>query len=237
MIRYERQQEILKILNEDKTSTVKSLAKRIYSSESSVRRDLAMLEKSGYVSIVYGGVVLSKYKNEDPPVDFRNKKNIHEKDIIAKKAVSFIFDGASIVMDSSSTVGRMCKYMKNFKNLKIITNSLQVLSELEGCGYELFCTGGKYSEKNKVFVGEGCNEFLNCINADLLFFSSQAISKDGEITDSSEEETTIRKTMIKRAEKKIFLCDYSKFGNKKLFKLCDKNDIDEIICNEKLIFE
>lgn len=237
MIRYERQQEILKILNEEKTATIKSLAKRIFASESSVRRDLATLEKSGFVNIVYGGVVLSKYKNEDPPIEFRQKKNAREKENIAKSASKLIFDGATIIMDSSSTVARMCKYMKNFKNLKIITNNVNLFSAFEDCDYKLYCTGGRYSQTNKVLVGSEATDFLRSVNADLLFFSAQAVSADGKITDSSEEETAVRRVMLKQANKKIFLCDYSKIGKKKLFCVCDKNDVDKIICDKKLPWE
>lgn len=237
MIRYERQQEILKILNSEKTATIKSLATRIFASESSVRRDLITLEKSGYVNMVYGGVVLSKYKTEDPPVEFRQKKNAKEKEYVAKMAAKMIFDGATIIMDSSSTVARMCKHMKNFKNLKIITNNVNLFSAFDVCDCKLYCTGGRYSQTNKVLVGNDAINFLQSVNADLLFFSAQAVSQNGEITDSSEEETAIRRTMLKQANKKIFLCDYSKIGKKKLFAVCGKNDVDKIICDKKLPWE
>ena len=61
MILYERQNEILKYLKKHRFSTVKELSGVVFSSESSVRRDLKVLENKGYVSQVYGGVVLSEY--------------------------------------------------------------------------------------------------------------------------------------------------------------------------------
>ena len=75
------------------------------------------------------------------------------------------------------------------------------------------------------------------VSADILFFSSQAISEDGEISDVSEEETSLRRVMLSRAKKKIFLCDSSKLGLEKTFRLCSKNDVDVIICDEKLPWE
>lgn len=237
LIQFERQQEILKILQTEKSSTVKNIAKKIYSSEATVRRDLKKLELCGYVKNVYGGVILSEYQNADPPLDLRSKKNSTEKDKIAKKAANLLYDGATIIMDSSTTVCKMCKYMKHYKNLKIITNGVEIFTELENCGFEIYCTGGKYKEVNKVFIGDKTIDFIRMINADFLFFSSQAISLDGDITDSSEEETAVRKCMLAQADKKIFLCDFTKIGEKKLFKLCHKKDIDLIICNEKLPLE
>ena len=47
MISYERQMEILNYLNKKHFSTVKELAKIIWTSESSVRRDIKELEQKG----------------------------------------------------------------------------------------------------------------------------------------------------------------------------------------------
>ena len=47
----ERETEILKILITEKKVTVKELAVRLYSSEPSVRRSLAELERQGYLRI------------------------------------------------------------------------------------------------------------------------------------------------------------------------------------------
>lgn len=237
MIQYERQKEILKILKEEHSSTVKDLAKSIYTSEATVRRDIEALEKGGYVHKVYGGVVLSEYINSVVPVKLRDSKNSLEKESIAKKAAGLIFDGAVIIMDSSSTVRRMCKYMNGFKNLKIITNNLSIFNEFQNKSCTLYCTGGKYSVNNNVFVGAAAGEYIRNINADIVFFSSQAISNEGDVTDISEEETAIRRAMLKSADKKVFLCDSSKIGTKKMFKLCHKDEIDIIICDTELPWE
>jgi len=237
MIKYERHQEILKILKQEHSATIKSLAKRIYTSEASVRRDVDILEKSGYVHKIYGGVVLSEYMNDIVPLNLRYSENSSKKENVAKKAAGLICDGDVIIMDSSSTVKRMCKYMNGFKNLKIITNNLEIFNEFNHNNFSLYCTGGKYNAVNNVFTGASAEEYLHSINADIVFFSSQAISNDGDITDISEEETSIRRVMLKKASKKVFLCDSSKIGDKKMFKLCNKNDIDVIICDTNLPWE
>lgn len=76
--------------------------------------------------------------------------------------------------------------------------------------------------------------FIRSISADIVLFSSQGISDDGEISDVSEEETAIRKAMLERAKYKVFLCDASKIGVRKPFRLCSKDDVDRIICDVEL---
>lgn len=56
----EREKEILKLLLANKRVTVDELSRRLFTSESSVRRDLARLEKQQLIKRVHGGAVLEE---------------------------------------------------------------------------------------------------------------------------------------------------------------------------------
>ena len=83
MLQYERQQSIMDYLKLHHTATIQALAKHLYTSEASVRRDIAALEAAGLVMKVYGGVVLPEHKNEVVPVELREGANSAAKEIIA----------------------------------------------------------------------------------------------------------------------------------------------------------
>ena len=237
MITYERQIEVLNYLKANNCATFKELAEAVFSSESSVRRDVKSLDSQGYVKQTYGGVVLASYVNEIIPLKLREGKNAAAKDVVAKEGAKYIFDGATLLLDGSSTVRRLIKYLDPYKSLKIITNNHEIFSELENEKITVYSTGGRFDPQNKIFLGSTAEEYVRNVSADILFFSSQAISEDGEISDVSEEETSLRRVMLSRAKKKIFLCDSSKLGLEKTFRLCSKNDVDVIICDEKLPWE
>ena len=237
MIIYERKLAILNYLKKNNLATFRELAEAVFSSESSVRRDVKALENEGYVKQTYGGVVLASYFGGVIPVKLRESENAAVKDSIAERATKHVFDGATLLMDGSSTVRRMMKYLDRFSGLKIITNNHRLFSENEGFSGALYSTGGRYDSKNNIFLGSTAEDFLRGISADVLFFSCQAISDVGEITDVSEEETSLRRVMLARAKKKIFLCDSSKVGKRQTFRLCSKDDVDEIICDKKLPWE
>ena len=126
MIRYERQQSILNLLETQQTASIKELAGKLYTSEASIRRDLEALETQGYVRRVYGGVMLSKAGNHSIPVELRDGDNAGEKNLVAKLASERIFDGATIIMDASSTTRRILKYLDGFHDLRIFTNNLRI---------------------------------------------------------------------------------------------------------------
>ncbi|MBQ7400164.1 MAG: DeoR/GlpR transcriptional regulator [Clostridia bacterium] len=237
MVVYERQREIMNYLKKNQFSTVKELAKLVFTSESSVRRDIKLLEQKGYVSQIYGGVVWAEYVNSTVPVNLRDNYNSVIKEEIAKRAAEYIFDGATVFMDGSSTVRRIIKYMSHCKGVKIITNNQRVFEENNNPEIQLYCTGGLFVNQSNIFVGSTAESYVNNINADILFFSSQALSDDGWISDVSEEETSLRRVMLSRAKKKIFLCDSTKLGLRKTFTLCSKDDVDAVICDKALPWE
>ena len=225
----ERQQDIIKFIKPRHFASIAEIASHIYTSGATVRRDLSVLEKMGIVKSVYGGVVLCEYEKESVPIYIRDNENSAEKERIAAEAAKLIPEGASVILDSSSTVRRICKHIKDRNDLTVITNNLRVCDELKEYGPRVICTGGTLIQKRECFAGHLAEAQLRRINADILFFSSQGILENGDITDSSEEETALRQIMFERAKKKIFLCDSSKKGKDFPFILCNVNEIDTVI--------
>ena len=226
-----RQNEILKYLETRRFASISELAEVVFRSEATVRRDIQKLSDKGLVKIVYGGVVKPEYSKSPVPVDLRERENSEEKERIAKKASELIRDNQTIILDASSTVRRICKYIKGYKNLTVITNNLRVCEELKNTSVKVFSTGGLLLPRRECFVGHFAEEFISGVKADMLFFSSQGLSENGDITDSSEEEIAIRKAMIASSKKQYFLCDSRKINADYPFKLCNKEDITDILKN------
>lgn len=237
MIKYDRQQKILRLMRERGSATVKELAGLVYASEASVRRDVEVLETEGFVRRVYGGVVLSDYKNSEVPISLRDAEHHDVKEKIARRAAAMIPDGSTILLDSSSTTRRIVKYIGHCRDLKIITSNLAVFTALGDLDIEAYCTGGSFRKKGHDFVGAAAEAYVRSVSADIVFFSAQGISEDGEITDVSEERVALRRAMLERSKKRIFLCDSSKIGVRRVFTLCTKDDVDEIVCDAPLPWE
>jgi DeoR family myo-inositol catabolism operon transcriptional repressor len=231
MIQYERQQAILNYLTNHSPASIKDIADRGYASQASVRRDVARMEEQGLVKRIYGGVLLNDAKNGVVPLALRDGENAGAKDRIAREAASLVFDGATVLLDASSTVHRMVKHLRGYKNLCIITNSLRICADAEGFDGRIYCTGGALDQKNRAFYGPAAERFLDTICADFVFFSSQGITEEGEISDASEQETSLRRSMLGRAKKKYFLFDSTKIGRQELFTVCNDRDLDGIFCD------
>ena len=234
MLQYERQQAILNYLKQYHTASIHALAKHLYTSEASVRRDIAALEAEGLVLRVYGGVVLPEHKNEVVPVELRESANSAAKEIIAAEAAKFIHDGDTVFFDSSSTVRRICKHIKSRKHLKIITNNVRICHELKDTDITVYCTGGEYYKKLDCFLGSYAEKFIGSINATSVFFSCKGLSDTGTLTDVSELEISIRQAMLAHADNRYLLCDSSKVGQTYAFTLCQAEELTQILCDKPL---
>jgi len=232
-----RREEILRILGERESASIRELSQLVYVSEASVRRDVAALENEGLVRRIHGGVLLTSSENAVLPLYLRDGEHSAQKELLARRAADLVEDGDTLLLDASSTVRRMVKYLSGRKGLTILTNNARILEEISGLDARVFCTGGAYLRENHAFAGPMAENAVRGFWADKLFFSSQGLSRTGEVSDCSEAETSLRRVMLERAAKKICLMDASKMGRRCVFRLCGREEVDVFLCNTKLPWE
>ena len=237
MIQYQRHQEIVAKLESNQAMSIRRLARELFTSESTIRRDLSELERQGLVKRVYGGVVLAKHASSLVPVFQRAQDNIAVKQIIAARAASLVRNGMSLFLDTSTTAACIVPHLKNFKHLTVITNShiiAEKLGEFSSDCVHILCTGGMYLPIDKAFGGSFAVHMLEMVSVDLMFFSSTGINALGEISDLSEPQTEVRRAIMRRSTQRVFLCDQSKFGKQSIYRLCDRSGYDYIIIDSEL---
>ena len=238
MFKNERQQEILKILANKGYTTVEYLSSLMYTSESSIRRDLTELENKGLVLRSYGGVELTQNNNKLIPFSTRIHHRVKEKKHMAEKAAELVNDGDIVFLDQASSCLFLAQELMNKKNITIVTNNIEILSAVSQSNLTIYSSGGRLSSTNTgCLIGEEAHEIFKKVRADILFFSAQGLSPDGIIYDCTLEEVSIRKTMLENAEKSVFLCDSEKFDRFSGYKQCPLSDItymvSEVDCKEK----
>lgn len=236
MIKNERFDKILQILETEKHCTIENLSKLLYVAPVTVRRDLKKLEQDGLVNTCYGGVSLAHDPSKETPWIVRKNHNNMIKKHIAKKAASLIPDGATVLFDASSTVSYMVEHLKPEQNITIITNGIQTLSLAAQKHIKTYCTGGMLIDNSLSLSGSIALKAINSIHADFMFFSSNGISSTGQITDQSESETELRQVMLSNSDKHYFLCDSSKLDKSFLFHVCHASELDDVICDIPLSF-
>lgn len=226
MLQIERFNQIRALLEKTPALRIGQIAQALYVSEATIRRDVDAMEKNGLLKRVYGGVTLNK---EEMPLTLRSIQHADKKDEIGKKAAQLVKDGQTIFIDSSSTALHMLPYIKHKKGLTVISNSQKIIDTLAFTDNKLILTGGELIPRNLAYVGELACRALDMYRPELVFFSSQGIDAEGEITDVSQSETALRRAAIKRGIRSVFLCDSSKAGKIYPNHVCYRSEISDMI--------
>ena len=224
----ERQKQILELTEKKQRATVAYLSKKLYVSEMTVRRDLAKMEREGYLKRFHGGAMANS-DYIDYSIDSRMHLFEKEKKDIAKKAEAHIHDGQTIFLPASSTCAFLIPCLKNYKDLLVITNSLQFLVLLSKMRIRCILTGGEYLESSKQLIGRSAEATLRSFNTDIAFLSCSGISEEGYVTVADENAATLVRIGFENATKRIILADRSKLNCKYTYNICKLDEADEII--------
>ena len=230
-----QEKKVLEILETQQYASVDELSTVLGVSTSTIRRTLESLQQKSLVTRTHGGVKINSDNNFSPSFTFRIHQNSFEKKKIALSAIKLIKNGDIIFLDGSTSAFYIAEYLKEFENIRVITNGIDTLSLLAKYNIIAYSTGGQVSTENpSVLVGRYAEDLICNFHADIAFFSAQAMDYHGEIYDCYEEEIFIRRAMIKNAKTKIFLCDNTKVGKTSPYHLCSLKDIDYIASNQAL---
>lgn len=227
MLNIERENSILELLRQKEVVKIQEIVDILNVSEATARRDLAALEKKELVTRVHGGAILNNSLDttKDFNIQFRRNLNKEEKEKIAQLAASFVKRDSCIFLDAGTTTLCMIKHLKNL-NVKVITNGLNLIDELEKYNIESFLIGGKIKSKTSCTVGFSAVQYLKTFNFDSTFIGVNALNIDGCSTPSFEE-AMIKSEAINRGAETFFLCDHTKIGKHSftIFSTLDKGTV------------
>ena len=225
-----RHAQILEIIKEKKFVSVSALSQVLYTSESTVRRDLIVLEKNGLIQRTRGGAIYMEATKLEWPLMFKRQANMEKKQRIADLAADFIKDHQTIFIDSSSTCMILAKRLMEKTNLTLLTNGIMTASILsEATDFNIYCTCGKvYSRRSSIGGVDAC-EYISRFSADAAFVSCRGIAADMGVTDFDADASTVKRTHRKYTRKLILLADSTKFGQTFFHRTFDFPEVDIVI--------
>ncbi|MBQ8339887.1 MAG: DeoR/GlpR transcriptional regulator [Clostridia bacterium] len=224
----DRQKEILELTEKKQRITVAQLAKKLYVSEMTVRRDLAKLEQEGLLRRYHGGAIANQ-EYLQYPIGLRMHINEKEKRDLAKRAETYIENGQTIFLAASSTCAFLLPCLQHYEGLCVITNSVYFMQVLARMQVRCILAGGEYDATDRELVGRFTERFLRSVNTDIAFLACDGISDNGMVTVEKESGAELIRIGFENAKKRIILADRSKLGNKYTYNICKADEADDII--------
>lgn len=224
-----RQKEILEMLHSKGKVSVGELSRTLFVSEMTVRRDLAEMERCGFLYRYRGGA-FPRYSSGEMPISERLLLDKEEKEALAERCKEYLSDGATVFIDSSSTCQFIIPHVAERKDTKILTNSVKALLRASELHIPCLLIGGEYYEQDMCLVGSIAEASAKDFNVDIAFFTTAAYSaEDGVISDFDLGQTALRRVIMKNSKKNIFLFEKKKCHKKLLHTLCRADEAYAII--------
>ena len=178
-----------------------------------IRLDLRALEAANLVKRTHGGAVLPQARNISPELsyDVRSRTNTRIKAQIARYASRYVSHGDSIALDASTTVIAMLPYLQQMDDLTIVTNSLTIAKELLNFQHvKVLMPGGQLRRDSVSLVGKP--EGLPKLQLSAGFISAHGYTKGNGFTESSLEESQMKRAILEQCISRYMLFDDKKWG-------------------------
>lgn len=232
MIHSKRHAEILKLLQEEGTITIASLANRLGVSLETVRRDVKPLTSDGSVLKMHGAIGLPTLVGE-APFERRMRENAEAKRAIARMIARTIQDGESVMLDTGTTTSFLARELLAHRRLTIVTNSSDIARTLAFVnGNKVYMAGGELRTDSGAAFGVSAIEFVGRFSVDHAVISAGAVSATMGVMDHVLEEAEFARMVLSRGRRTVVVTDHSKFGRQGLVQVCGFESVGELATDQ-----
>jgi DeoR family transcriptional regulator of aga operon len=230
MLNEERRRAILDMMQHDGRVLVADLAEQFQTSQVTIRKDLEILHVRGLVHRTHGGALpMRQGALEDPTLREKEKLYRKEKLAIAIAAARLVAEGQVVILDSGTTTTEIARALRNFKNLTIITNAVNIAAELANSSLEIILTGGAVRKNSFSLVGPIAEETLRRLSADILFLGVDGFDVQYGLSTPNLQEAKVNRVMVEIAKRTVATCDSSKFGRRSLSLIVEPSALHHVI--------
>lgn len=214
MLNQERKNAIMDILKTHGTVSVAMLTEVLGASESTIRRDITELAKTGLVNKIHGGAML---KNQnfialEDSVQKKSGENMSEKKEIARFAAAQINNDDFVYLDAGTTTLLMADYIDKNCAASFVTNGIIHAKKLVQMGLQVYVLGGQLKSTTEAVIGVVAAKNIRSYNFTKAFIGANGVSIERGYTTPDAEEAFVKATAFDRSFVTYILADHSKFG-------------------------
>lgn len=221
-----RQRQIHEQIAQSGEVRISELSERHGVTEMTIRRDLEKLEESGSVRRTFGGAI---YVYRDVALQDRTGMHTDEKVRIGRHAASLIAPGESVFLDGGTTTLQIARALKSGQQITVVTNALNIASELASKQIPTIMTGGMLLESTHSLVGPIAAQSLSGMAFDRAFLGATGLSEAHGFSNSNLYEAEIKRIAVRQAKETTVVLDRTKFGARVLVSFAGLEDVKRIV--------
>lgn len=213
MLAVERRQKILDMLASRPSVRVSDISRECDVSAVTVRGDLDYLEGEGLLRRTRGGAVpISAYV--PPRASADERRLVHAKQAIARRAAKLVADGETILVGSGSTTLELVRALRAHRDVTVVTNGAHILDLAARTLPDLtvVSTGGELDRARGVLHGPLTAASLSGVLLDKVFLGADGFESDLGFLAELETTATAKIEFMRHARTSVVLMDSSKVG-------------------------
>jgi DeoR/GlpR family transcriptional regulator of sugar metabolism len=210
------------------------LSAAVNSSDVTTRRDLALLEKRGFIRREFGGAVvvgqLGTGLLADAPFRrlagmVRDSVHLKAKTAMARVALELIQEGDALVLGSGTTIEALAKQVAPSANLTVLTHSMLALSP----GVQVVVASGSLDQKTMAIVGPEAEQAIGEHRARMAFISGQGLSVERGLSTGHGRSSAVDRMIARSVDELVVLADSSKLGVDSTYQTASPERIRHLI--------
>ncbi|HPD30677.1 MAG TPA: DeoR/GlpR family DNA-binding transcription regulator [Phycisphaerae bacterium] len=229
----ERRQQLSEVLARRGYADLSLLVSELGVSESTVRRDLSLLEEEGIVRRTHGGAVFVSDRFVALNYAAREVTAVPEKEAIGRVAAGLLQDGQTILLDGGTTTFQVARNLLS-RTMQVVTNSLPIANLLHSApNIELIFIGGYIYPRTGVALGPYAQQMLSSLHVDAAVMGVAGITEDA-LYNANVLMVEAELQMMRSAGEVILVADSGKFGKRALVRLGGWEMVDRVVCDSAL---
>lgn len=222
----QRQNDIVRMLQNHGECSVEFLSEQLKVSGMTVRRDLQQLEDERKVIRTHGGALPGPRVSFEFQFLTRMEENKPAKEAIAAAAARYVQNEQTILLDSGTTTLLLAQQMAAAnKNLRVITTSLPIAAALQySTEIEVLVLGGVLRRNAPDLVGPLTETNLENLRADLVLVGADAVDETGNVFNNSMTVGRMLSKMVTCSKQVYVLADSTKLNRTAMMRFgCAKD--------------
>ena len=229
MIQNKRLEQIMNLLQQEKSVSVNQISEMLHVTPKTVRLDLKKLESANVLQRVHGGAVLSSLQPTSFPVSSYRQKCMDKKAVIAQKAFSLLRENDTVLLDDGSTSLELAKLLGEFR-ITVLTNDIFIINELM---YKpnvfLYVIGGALKRN-----GEDSIQFIKKYHVNKIFLGISTLDIENGAMIYYYGDRSTKRAFMAAADEVVCMADSSKFNHTAFMRIAGIHEIDTIITDSSL---
>lgn len=233
MLAEERLARIVSAVERRGTASIAELAAEVGASESTIRRDLDLLDRSHRLVKVRGGAAAREAAHLMRDLTLGERQGFHaaEKRAICARAATLVGPDDFVYLDAGSTTAELLGLLAG-SGAAFVTDSVLHAARLAERGCRVTVLGGELKGATGAAVGPDALAQLERYRFTVGFWGANGVSLEAGPTVPEVDEAAVKRASLARAARRYVLADASKLGRVSHVSYAAFDDVTILTCGD-----